>query len=758
MIVKHMPMQTAQSSSISRLATYITSSIGKQERVGEITITNCVSTDVSAATLEIEHTQSLNKRAKSAKTYHLLISFPAGEKPSQGALRVIEQELCASLGFGGHQRISAMHSDTDNLHVHVAINKIHPTTFNCHTPKRDHFTLAETSARLEKQFGLMRVDRSRKLRVGEGRARDMEQAGGTESLLGWMQRNAQPALQAATTWQEFGEALAARGLGLQARNAGFVFVDAAGNAVKASSVSRDFSKAKLEAAFGNLPGEAVGLPTVVNAHYKRGSTPSRIDTSALYQKYQEQKQGKLKAKIEDGESLRLKRQLLLADLSTESKLKKLWIKALPKSPAAKRVLYVILRKKQSERMAEILSQLRDDRRANASRSKLPTWHDWLQQEARHDPDALAALRARKRGLQPKAWPVPHIPGLVVDGVTKQGTVIYRAGDTTLRDDGARLVLSSNPDTKGLITAIEAAVNAFGNHLHIDGSEAFKSAVAACVASNNLAVTFDNKELEQRRLSLLAQSKKEILNEHDQSRADGILAGRTSLDAGELTGRHHVDADATGSKPTTRLPSESFDKPNTDGIGRKPATEGHGMHDVSQRGVVYDTSRGEVLLPRDVRHNVDLQRSSAVDRLRRLGDRSGYLAAKTPLPPVGTKPPPKHLRVPSLAALKPLTPIVQKPAATLFDAATAYANERNSKRLKEFDIPNHNRYNAQIGDQFLFAGIRRIQGVPTVLLKVDQDVAVLNIDEKTAQRLQRMKLGDAVEISEKGVRKRKARSR
>ncbi len=36
------------------------------------------------------------------------------------------------MGYADHQRVSAVHYDTDNVHIHIAINKIHPqipTTF-----------------------------------------------------------------------------------------------------------------------------------------------------------------------------------------------------------------------------------------------------------------------------------------------------------------------------------------------------------------------------------------------------------------------------------------------------------------------------------------------------------------------------------------------------------------------------------------------------------------------------------------------------
>ncbi len=110
----------------------MTNELGKQERVGEIHVTNCHSSEVNWAIHEIEATQALNLRAQGDRTYHLLISFPAGEVPSNEVLKDIEDRICASIGYGAHQRISVVHYDTDNFHIHVGINKIHPTRYTLH--------------------------------------------------------------------------------------------------------------------------------------------------------------------------------------------------------------------------------------------------------------------------------------------------------------------------------------------------------------------------------------------------------------------------------------------------------------------------------------------------------------------------------------------------------------------------------------------------------------------------------------------------
>ena len=76
-------------------------------------------------------------------------------------MEVIEDRLCAALCLEDHQRVSAVHQNTDNWHLHVAINRIHPVTFHAIHPHRDHYRLQAGCAELEIEFGLTKTAHSR---------------------------------------------------------------------------------------------------------------------------------------------------------------------------------------------------------------------------------------------------------------------------------------------------------------------------------------------------------------------------------------------------------------------------------------------------------------------------------------------------------------------------------------------------------------------------------------------------------------------
>lgn len=124
------------------------------EKVASYRVTNCGTDDPAHATTIIEATQAANVRSKADKTYHLVFSFRQGENPPAEVLHAIEDELCAAIGLADHQRISAVHIDTDNIHVHVAINKVHPTGLQNIEPFYDKQRLMEACERLEAKYGL----------------------------------------------------------------------------------------------------------------------------------------------------------------------------------------------------------------------------------------------------------------------------------------------------------------------------------------------------------------------------------------------------------------------------------------------------------------------------------------------------------------------------------------------------------------------------------------------------------------------------
>ena len=233
-----------------RVSDYVLDIAHGGAKVGAVRVTNCrTDDDPAAAALEVRAVQARNTRAKGEKTYHLVVAFPPGEQPTAAQLRDVEDTLCATIGLADHQRISALHTDRDHLHLHVAINTVHPRTFRNVTPYYDHRRLMEACDRLELKHGLARTnhgaDAARvagesaapSVRHNEGaaaerpvggRAGDMEAHTRRESFRGWVLAHVAADLRAAARdgadWQAIHRVLARSGLEIRARGAGLVIV------------------------------------------------------------------------------------------------------------------------------------------------------------------------------------------------------------------------------------------------------------------------------------------------------------------------------------------------------------------------------------------------------------------------------------------------------------------------------------------------------------------------------------------------------
>lgn len=234
--------------------------------------------DLELINKEIELIQAQNQRVKTNKTLHVSFSLPEGEHLTDSQWRDAEQQLSDALGFSEHQRVVALHKDTDNWHLHIAYSMIHPETFKKHSPYKDHKTGADVCRQLEKQFGLRRdvgykeAQHQDKRSVG---AKDMEAHTFHESFEGCVLKNKQALLagiDAAKDWHDVHAVFTAHNLRLKARGAGLVITQGK-NSVKASTLHRSCSKAALESRFGKFKPRSRDHKKIASTRQKYGLNP-----------------------------------------------------------------------------------------------------------------------------------------------------------------------------------------------------------------------------------------------------------------------------------------------------------------------------------------------------------------------------------------------------------------------------------------------------------------------------------------------------
>ena len=743
MIAKHVPMKVARKSGFASLLAYLADAQAKRERVGCVTVTNCQSDQAAVAVTEILNTQAQNQRALSDKTYHLILSFPGGEEPPPAVLQAVEARICHGLGYGAHQRISVVHHDTDNLHVHIAINKIHPTRYTIHQPYRDHATLGQLCAALEDEFGLQRDNHQARQTGAASRAMDMERHAGIESLLGLVRRACHAQMREAASWAELHGVLLSHGLALRERGNGLVILAGDGTAVKASSVHRDCSRVRLEARLGPFtPGPAgTGGGHVSQASQIRQPLRLRVATAALYTLYQEQQQEAVQVRAGALAGARAQHKRRIAEAKRRGRLKRAAIRMLACGPFTKCILHAAAAKTLMADIERINGGYLAERRAIRSQHGRLAWADWLRTRAgAGDAQALSALRARggKQGLAgntlaggPLASEAsgPQAPGgLRQDSVTKHGTLIYCAGATTIRDDGHKLKITRGATQAGLLLALDMAVSRYGSCLHVDGSAAFQDQVIQAAAAAHLAVTFDDAVLERRRQDLLrAGGTKE--NQDEQARqprrggqpGEGAARRAAGAGAGVAGARAATTAGRAGAGP--RRGSHSQSDPGGVG-GHPPPAARNRLRKLSQLGMVRIGSGTEVLLPRDVPGHVEQQGAAADQRVRRHVPGRGGVADRRD---------------------------------TGSAAVDAFLLEQEQTRPRLSDIPKFERYDGVKGPA-VFAGLREAGGQVLALLERGAAMMVLPVSGAAARRLRQLAPGDAVTVTLDGVIKTKGRTR
>lgn len=746
----------------------MTSEQGKQERIGEIRITNCHSMDANWAALEVEATQSLNQRAQGDRTYHLLISFPAGENPSQKALKDIENRVCASIGYASHQRVSAVHYDTDNFHIHIAINKIHPLKHTLHEPFRAYKTLGEIAVILEHEHGLQLVNHTPRKVGSENRADDMEHHAGVESLLNWTKRHCLESIQKAQSWSELHQVIQVYGLKLVERGNGFIITDKTGLAIKASSVSRDCSKIKLEQRLGifvplassdsliHLPkiqktalppvrrkppphglnclhslGKLKSLTMDEGINYEQRPVHMKYNTVELYARYQaEQIQYKTLRKAEITKA-RLRKDLMIEGAKKNSRLKRTAIQ-LMKGGMNKRVLYALTSKTLLNELEKARHQYLKDKQTIDLKYKRCVWADWLRWKATEgEAEALAALRSResKQALNKgntftgdavqKKGPISDISP---DSITKTGTIIYRAGDSAIRDDGEFIKISRGSSEDALATALCMAMDRFGNCLSVNGTNEFKEKIIQTAVTLKLNISFDDSHLEKYRQELITQlTNKEKNHERTSQSSDEPRRTNPSRN-GSFGSVRFSQRIRTRTQPGNGKPIPGLNKPNIGGIGQQPPPQSKNrLRELSQLGVVQLAKRSEMLLPSDVSSQLEYKRTQSDNGMRR--DVFGAGAVD----------------------------FISK-------AAEKYIAGREFKRQQITEILLHRRYNPNDEGLVSFAGIRQVDAEFLILLKHKQEIIVMPIDAATVSSLTNVAIGTSLKLTSHGMIVKKGRTR
>ncbi len=335
----------------------------------------------------------------------------------------------------------------------------------------------------------------------------MERQAGTESLIGWTQRACLDELRTAQSWAELHQVLRQHGLAIQPRGQGLVITDGKGTYVRASSVARDLSKLSLERRLGPFEEAGRRQTTKPTRRYEPKPVRSRMDTRALYARYQHDRLARAQGRAVAMHEARTRKASHIDAAKRAGQMKRAAIKLTTRGRITKKLLYMGVSQSLRSDIRQIVDRHRRDCLTISARHQRLTWADWLRQQAlAGDDEALRALRARDaaRGLTGDTITavgtrlVAAVVGANQDSITKQGTIIYRVGLSAVRDDGTRLQVSREVTNDGIDAALRLAIQKYGTTIAVSGSDAFKRRVAEVAAHSRLTIRFDDPTLEQQR--------------------------------------------------------------------------------------------------------------------------------------------------------------------------------------------------------------------------------------------------------------------
>jgi len=230
--------------------------------------------------------------------YHVILSWPAHEHPTNDEAFACARHAMAAVGMAEHQYLAAIHRDTDNTHVHITVNRVHPESYRAVYPKQDFFVLDRAMRELELRYGWSHdagpytvierngvsiIERSKSnINTKEkmpSAAADLERFTGETSFFTYIRGKPRQDVLAilkekSPSWGDLHSVLAKHGLALRPKGQGFAIYDTRNDAtppIKASDMHESLSRTRLERKLGSWTSpEIPSQPSILDeAAYDR---------------------------------------------------------------------------------------------------------------------------------------------------------------------------------------------------------------------------------------------------------------------------------------------------------------------------------------------------------------------------------------------------------------------------------------------------------------------------------------------------------
>ncbi|WP_310623368.1 TraI/MobA(P) family conjugative relaxase [Burkholderia cenocepacia] len=528
---------------------------------------NCLS--LSSAAAEMNAVAAQNARVKDA-VYHVVLSWPANESPTDAQAFECGRHALGAVGMADHQYVFAVHRDTDNTHLHIAVNRVNPDTFAAVYPDRDYFKLDRAMRELELKYGWQHdngpyavferngqvvVDWASKEPSTRGKrptpAADMERHADQESLFSYARGEPRKALLSALkndklTWRQLHNLLAKYGLELREKGRGFAIYDLNASdttPIKASDMHEALGRTRLVKRLG--PFEPSASTTDAVRTYDK-HLPLKRDPKIREERRQQRAEARreLRARYGEYKCAFVYRRLdpatvrqRFSEIREAAGRKRREIRQTVTDAAARNVLYSVVAFETLRERDRLRREIRKERQAlyaDPTNRRL-SYREWVErQAATGDSAAIGQLRGfvysekrRARELvralaNDGADGVIHVDDVdpvarnVADGlyfrVRRDGAVVYRLDDgrDAFIDLGRRVdvLATGDGDDMSITTALRLAAEKYGGAFELTGSEEFKRRAINLMVEHRIDVRLRDGEQEALRRAKAAAGAKE----------------------------------------------------------------------------------------------------------------------------------------------------------------------------------------------------------------------------------------------------------
>lgn len=500
---------------------------------GVISQHNLISLESAAS--EMNGVARQNSRVKDP-VYHFILSWPEDEKPNDDLIFSSARHAIRGMGMGQHQYVASIHRDTDNVHVHVAVNRVHPLTFKVADIHNDADRMQKISREIELKFNF-KVDNGSWVRDSNNNivrakmgykkaprgAAGLEHFADKESLYSYAVTHCRRDINAMfrnknTTWEGIHDVFNRAGLQLETYGKGMVIRDVFNPSqvpIKASRLHTSMTLSRLEKKIGPYQPSTSSSEKIAATH------THPIYNELLHKRDRGAREERRLARAEARQQLKddyqvyrkswrkpdLNAAARFRDIATEFREKKNRVRTGHNDPHMRKLMYNVVEFEREKAMAGLRLQLKAEREAlrESGQWRPMNYRTWTEKEALTGRQAaVSQLRgwAYREGRQHRT-PVrseylihcaiaDDTAALRVDGfkrhIHRDGVVSYTQNGVVGMVDHGDKVEVFDPHAKGGLhtdTAVDMVSWKSGEHIRYEGPGLFKESAINATIKHNL---------------------------------------------------------------------------------------------------------------------------------------------------------------------------------------------------------------------------------------------------------------------------------